>query len=281
MLNSRVTDVAALAVFRAAPGERCGLLAAWYAAFATGAVTAAEAAGRAGRHDELTLLRREPVPAELPELLTRLRGDGVTRLELVLPVPGDVRGLPGPGAFAEAALEVGEGLLTRGGSARVGLIPSVSFHGPFENPDVDGRAEDTATICTWLDHPVDQPELLAMPMLTVAEADSDLKLALLDSTQELARLDVARWSPEITGPLTKLRDDARRGRGAASHLPASHPSAARALLSRAEPLARVLALAEATPGLIVTGRDELGRSGVLRSLASAVRRARLAAYNAV
>ena len=265
-----MTDVAALAAFRAAPGERSGLLSAWYAAFLAGEATAVEAAERVGRHDELTLFGADPTA--LPELLTRLRRDGVTRLELLLPVPGDVRGLPGPGTFTTAAIDSGEGLLTRGAAARFGLVPNVSVH---------GAVDDTATVCTWDFHAVDAPELLAAPMLTVAEAEADLKLALLDSTKELARLEVARWSPEIVGPLAKLREDARRGRGAASHLPPSHPVEARALLARAEPLARVLALAEATPGLVVTSRDEDGRSGVLRTLAHAVRRARLAAYNGV
>ena len=63
-------EVAALAVFRTAPGERSGLLAAWYAAFLAGEATAVDAAEHVGRHDEVTVAGAEP--SALPELLTRL-----------------------------------------------------------------------------------------------------------------------------------------------------------------------------------------------------------------
>ena len=42
-------------------------------------------------------------------------------IRLVLPVPGDPRGLPGPGPFSSAALLAGEAVVARG----LGVIPEV------------------------------------------------------------------------------------------------------------------------------------------------------------
>src|SRR5215471_5700759 len=53
--------------------------------------------------------------------LSRLHPD---EIRLVLPVPGDPRGLPGPGPFTAAALEAREGVV----ASRLGLVPQVRSH---------------------------------------------------------------------------------------------------------------------------------------------------------
>src|SRR5688500_10644820 len=53
--------------------------------------------------------------------LSRLHPD---EIRLVLPAPGDPRGLPGPGPFTSAALLAGEGVV----AGTIGLIPEVRTH---------------------------------------------------------------------------------------------------------------------------------------------------------
>ncbi|RQW86534.1 hypothetical protein DKL51_27530, partial [Micromonospora globispora] len=59
---------------------------------------------------------RDALPA-----LAKLTPD---QIRLVLPAPGDPRGLPGPGDFAGAALLAGEAVIASG----LGLIPEVRTH---------------------------------------------------------------------------------------------------------------------------------------------------------
>src|ERR1700754_2718309 len=77
----------------------------------------AHAAGLPGPTDRPTSV------AFLLAALRRLRGAAnSTPARLVLTAPGDVRGLPGPGPFSRAAIEVGEGLLFA--DIGYGLVPN-------------------------------------------------------------------------------------------------------------------------------------------------------------
>jgi len=250
-------------------GTRSGLLVAWATAFVTGRAPLGQAAAAVAAEDDEVVVAPDLTSVE--RLLAGLRADGVTRLELVLPVPGDARGLPGPGPFTTEAVLAGEGALTCGASSRQGWVPSVEVFGP---------RGDTGTVATWSPYDVTVPELLAVPRLTVAEAEADLRMALGDATRELTRLGTARWRPGLDAPLAQLRRDARRGDGPASALPRDHPPRARALLARADALAAVLELADGDDGASVTGHEAVARGSTLRDLAHAGRRARLAAYTA-
>src|SRR5215468_10396820 len=64
-----------------------------------------------GSWTDLTLCEALPV-------LAKLHPD---EIRLVLPAPGDPRGLPGPGPFTGAALEAGEAVV----AGRLGLVPEV------------------------------------------------------------------------------------------------------------------------------------------------------------
>lgn len=75
----------------------------------------------------------DPQDSGAAALLQSLRRDqgGQVELRLVLPEPGDVRGLPGGTPFAAAATAAGEGILIgRGGGAGTGVVPTI------EGPDV-------------------------------------------------------------------------------------------------------------------------------------------------
>ncbi len=198
-----------------------------------------------------------PLGWVLPVLRERSPG-GVSA---VLPVPGDPRGLPGPGAFTAAALAAGEAVVGHG----VGLVPRVTEH---------GSTPGSRTRCVlWTAYEIGGP---APDPVTVAEAEHDLTAATRDAASALAALDVASWRPEVAGELARVR------RGLTPDLPPRHDGRAVRLLAQADRLAAVLDLARAdAPGGSVTGAEARARDDALRPLETVLRRARLAAYNAV
>lgn len=234
--------------------HRCGLLAAWASAWLGGRVPYDEVieAVVGSDHHEVRGLPETRGPVPLGWLLTAARERGERRLSVVLPAPGDPRGLPGPGPFTTAALS--SGAAVRGGT--LGVVPD----------SADSRVEWTSYLLTP-GGPVTTP-------VGVAEADETLRTAVREAARELAALDVARWRPEVAGL-------ARGDRAPRLRLPPGHSGRALGLLERAHRLAEVLELAFAdTPGGALTGHEAGARDAALRPLATAVRQAMTAAYNA-
>jgi hypothetical protein len=198
-----------------------------------------------------------------------MRADAVVRLRLVLPAPGDVVGLPGPGPFTAAALLASEGVLAlRADGTGIGLVPMVTAHGSL----FDGTV--TTVLWTAYDVTVAGPD----PGPFLHDAEHDLRRGILECVQLLRDLDVARWRPELAGALQDLRAEARRGI-ADDELPDSYPVRARQLLVQARQLAGVLSLATVDAGGAVDTRETAVREQALRRLEHLVRRARVAAYN--
>lgn len=178
-----------------------------------------------------------------------------------LPVPGDVRGLPVDAALRSAALDAGE-CVVGGGLA---LVPTL-------------RAPAAATSApgwtVW-------HAFLAGPAtpdpLWLADAEHDLNEAVRECAGALALAQTARWRPELGGALAAARaaaDDLP--------LPPGHPQRAVRMLALAERLAAVLDIADPTgPGDAVDRCAMAARATALAPLATAVRRARLAGYNAL
>jgi len=102
----------------------------------------------------------------------------------------------------------------------------------------------------------------------------ELDLAVGDAARTLARLDVARWNPEVPALLAGL------SKATAPGLPAGHDQLALSVLGRAQRLAAVLDLALAdAPGAAVNHAQAARRDEALRPLSDAVRHAITAAYN--
>lgn len=215
-------------------------------------------------------------------------------IRLVLPAPGDPRGLPGPGPFTGAALLAEEGVLAGGH----GLVPEVRQH--------TSGSGDTFCTVVWRRYPL--PASVGHPdgMTSVglprgplpsdagrpggcsqggvgpldgpgpAEAEADLNAAVVAATGRLTKLDVAQWRPELAGALATLRRPEFAG-----DLPPGYDARARRLYARASMLDQVLALAGQTaPGGAVTGHEARERDEALRPLLAACRRALVAACNA-
>lgn len=212
---------------------------------------------------------------ELREALAALSKLHPDQVRLVLPAPGDPRGLPGPGgpgvpaaagqnsAFSGAALLAGEGVV----AGDLGVVPELRTH--------TSGSGDTFTTVLWRMYPLHQV-VSSFEELTAAEAEAELAAALSETTARLARLDIAQWRPELAGALAALR---RPDSG--TDLPPGFDPRARRLYARASILDQVLALAEhAAPGGAVNGYEAQQRDAALRPLTAACRRALVAACNA-
>ncbi|MET0764452.1 MAG: hypothetical protein ABWY29_06275 [Blastococcus sp.] len=190
--------------------------------------------------------------------LTSLRSLGERRFRLVLPVPGDIRGLPAVPGLAALALESGQAAV----GERLVLVPEAI--GP--------------EAVAWTAFPLDGAPPVPPPVEGSLRAVSGaLDLAVGDAARTLAGLDLARWNPEVPSLLAGLAKTT-----AAPGLPYDHDPLALSVLGRAQRLAKVLDLAMAdAPGAAVNHAQAAARDNALRPLAQAVREATTAAYNVV
>ncbi|TFV56755.1 hypothetical protein E4P41_15290 [Geodermatophilus sp. DF01-2] len=188
--------------------------------------------------------------------LSALRSAGERRFRLVLPVPGDVRGLPRVPGLSELGLEAGQAAV----GERLALVPEAL--GPEA---VQWTAFDLTGV-----PPVPPPV-----EGTLRAVSGVLDLAVGDAARTLVELDLARWHPEVPALLAGLAE--------AAHVPGMPPGTdplAMTLLARAQRLAKVLDLALTdAPGGAVTHRQAAARDDALRPLAEAVREAITAAFN--
>jgi hypothetical protein len=238
---------------------RSGPLAAWTAAWIAGRVSldqVVDAVTGADAPHQVVGLGPEILP--LREVLVAWRHSG-ERVRTVLPAAGDVRGLPGPAGFRAAALDAGETV----GTSTLGIVPEVTDYAPSSNP----------TAVVWHAYATEPPQ---PDPLTVADAQHDLLTTIRECASALAAAEVAGGAEDIAEPL----HEARRA-GDYVNLPPGFPARAVALLSQVERLQAVLDLALADPrGGAVDRTGMETRSATLRALETAVRRARMAAYNA-
>ena len=241
---------------------RSGPLAAWTSAWLVGRVGPDEVADAVSHGDAphqvggLSGFDAELVPLHEVLLVWRRAGQPV---RLVLPVAGDVRGMPGPAAFRSAALEAGEAVY----GGEVGIVPEVIEYYPSSAPPA----------VLWQAFDIEAP---TPDHISLGDAQYDLTTAVRESASALSAADVAGWIDDIADDL----HDARRA-GERLNLPPGFPQRAIALLAQAERLQAVLDLAFSDPtGGAIDSHGIASRRDALRPLATAVRRARLAGYNA-
>lgn len=194
-------------------------------------------------------------PATPVQLLAALRARGAGPARLVLPAPGDPRGLGGGGPFTEAAMRAGEAV----------VLPDLGF-GLVPVPIAEG-------LVRWSVHKIGMvpgPEWVG-----IADAEHGLTDAIRDSAGALQALDVARDRPGVRAELAaQLRARPRLD------WPAGTPGRALRVLQRADEVGAILAIAEIDqPGGALSSSAATRRADALRPLASAVRTARYAAIN--
>jgi hypothetical protein len=238
----------------------------WARAWRAGTVSYDDVADETERDEEHLVADAPDTWTDIPlreavRALSRLHPD---EIRLVLPAPGDPRGLPGPGPFTGRALAVGEAVV----AGRLGLVPEVREH--------TSGSGDTFSIVVWQTFPLPATDgFTASAPDEPAQAEAELSEALADSTAALSRLDVAAWRPELAGALAALRKPDH-----STDLPPGFSPRARRLFARASVLDRVLALAAVVaPGGAVNGFEAQRRDDALRPLTIACRRALMAACN--
>ncbi|WP_375481430.1 hypothetical protein [uncultured Jatrophihabitans sp.] len=241
---------------------RSGALAAWAQAWLVGRLSLDEVLDATTGDDaphQVVGLAGFDEPVTLREALVAWRRTGAAP-RLVLPAPGDVRGLPGPAPLRAAALDAGEAVVAPG----LALVPEVTVHTPSSAPPT---VVWTAFVAEALPH----------DHLDLREAQYDLTTTIRESASALATAGVGGSSADVA----TLLSGARRA-GDQVNVPPDHPSSAVALLSQAERLQAVLDLVAEDPvGGAVHQHGMAVRAEALRPLATAVRRARQAAYNAL
>jgi len=244
--------------------RRSSRLVAWVRSWRAGLVPYDEVAEEVARDEEHLVADAPGAWTDVPlrEGLTAFSKLTPDQVRLVLPAPGDPRGLPGPGEFTGAALIAGEAMI----AGDLGLIPEVRTH-----TSGSGMTFETVLWRTFV-LPAGPPPV----PVTVSEAESELNLLLAEATNTLARLDIAQWRPELAGALAAIRKP-----DSANELPPGFDPRARRLFARANVLDRVLALADVVaPGGAVNGFEAQARDAALRPLAAACRGALVAACNA-
>ncbi len=187
----------------------------------------------------------------LLEATAALRLAGATALGAAFPAPGDPSGLAGPPAFSMAATEVGEAVIALG----VRTEPGVGWV-----PLRVGQAVEWTSYDARRRIPPD-----------LGEADRGLRHTLLNAANELARLDVAHWRPEVADALHDLRD------GNPVAAPAGVPPRAADLARRALHLSEVVSLALDSDDGAVSAGEIAARRGALVPLGTAARHALTAA----
>ena len=236
---------------------------AWVRAWRAGFVPFDELADEIARDEEHLVADAPGTWTDVPlshglPLFAKVHPDDI---RLVLPAPGDPRGLPGPGELTGAAMLAGEAVMT----PEFGIVPQVQRH-------TSGSGVEFETVL-WRFFPV--ADYKPVFQLGAAEAEGELTMALVEATTQLTKLDVAQWKPELAGALQALR----RPESAAT-LPTGFYPRARRLFARASVLDQVLALASTNaPGGAVNGYEAQQRDAALRPLMTACRQALVAACN--
>ncbi len=194
---------------------------------------------------------------------------------VVLPVPGDVRGLPAGTQFQRDALTAGEAMIVAGDpSAAIGLVPE------FEYDEVDDASELEPDPCalSWTVYSV--PGAAPAEVLDLGEAEYALRSAVRSAADALGALRAGAADADIEDPRGLVEQVLESGRQ--HRVPDHAPTRALRVLENA---AHVDAIITVSSGLIPIGMHSSAEvqiaSDALRPLTAVVRSARMAAVGAI
>lgn len=207
---------------------------------------------------QLGLPGPEQDPTSVVGLLAAARRAGVGGGRLLLPVPGDVRGLPPRGPVAQAAMAAGEIAVLASdepGGTELAVVPS---------PIAEGVLRWTVFAPGPLP-PAVEPGL--------SDAEHGLRGAVRQAATTLVDLDVARHRPGVRAEIAEALD--RRVR---PPWPVGTPGRALRVLEQADEVEAILGAADTDdPGGALSASAAAARSAALRPLYTAVREARRSA----
>ena len=198
----------------------------------------------------------------LEELLAAWSGRG-THAAALLPVPGDVSGLPP--VVADLAVDAGECVLVAAGPQSWAAVPEIVQF---------GSVHEVGHLVTWHVRAIPDWRLRLPGVVgTLSEAEQALRRALVSATEALVGLDIARWRPDAAASIASLRSDADPGWALPSGLA---PRALRVLASAIR-LRAIVEVATADDGGAINLWQADQRSAALREVDHAARRAVAAA----
>lgn len=202
---------------------------------------------------------------------------------VVLPVPGDVRGLAAGTQFESDALTAGEAVIiaNRGDPAvAVGLVPELGYQdfGADCPAADDGRAEPEMCALSWTVYSL--PGTPTLEHHELGEAEYALRSAVRSAADALSALGLGSTGADVADPRSLVEQllDSSRHHQAPDHAP---PRAVQVL----ENAAHVDAIITVGAGLMPIGTQSSSEAQIatdaLRPLAAVVRSARMAAVSAI
>jgi hypothetical protein len=211
----------------------------------------------------------------LPTLRTAAGpASGEPAFAVVLPVPGDVRGLAAGTQFQADAVAVGEAIVVaRPGAQAVGLVPDFVYTDD-DDPDYDPEPSSLSwTVYSLPTAPVPQ-------YIDLGQAEYDLRAAVRSAADAMVTLRAELTGADIDDPRGMVEQVLEAGR--LHRAPDSAPERALRVLENA---AHVDAIITVSAGLMPIGLQSSSEvqmaSDALRPLAGVVRSARLAAVGAI
>ncbi|MFC6079543.1 hypothetical protein [Sphaerisporangium aureirubrum] len=225
-------------------------LVAWGNAWLTGHAGLDEAVDRLERAGGPQVVSTRGTEAPLRAFLADLRVEGMNAMRLALPAAGDPLGLTGPPPFTVAAIDAGQAVTAVLPHRCAGLVPTPDLRGSSYSGIRWTVMEASAT-------PPDVPSL--------AEAEHALTAAIRSATDALLSVD----GPERDQPSLRASGDG---------LAPGYPGRAHRVAALTARLTTALRLADER-GL--TSTQITIRTQALRELDRALRRARVAAHNAL
>jgi hypothetical protein len=201
---------------------------------------------------------------------------GTPSITVVLPIPGDVRGLPPATQFGRDAIAAGEAVIVTHpddpGKA-VGLVPE------FEYDDSDDELEiPELAALSWTVYSLPIPPVI--DHIELGEAEYDLRLAVRSAADALTTIGLGSAGVDVDDPrgmVEQLLESTRHHR-----VPEPAPSRALRVLENATHVDAIIAV---SAGLSRIGTQSLSEAQIatdaLRPLAAVVRSARTAALSAI
>ncbi|MEZ0366451.1 hypothetical protein ACAG26_22500 [Mycobacterium sp. pUA109] len=197
----------------------------------------------------------------------------VPAIGMVLPVPGDVRGLPAGTQFARDALTAGEALLVAdpdGSNAAIGLVPD------FEHDDADDNTSAIQTL-SWTVYAL--PGAPAPDYHDLGEAEHALRSAVRSAADALNAIELSATDAAGDDPRTLVAQVLETSRH--HQVPDHAPPRAVRVLDNAAHVDAILTVEGLMPIGAQSSADAQLASTALRPLAAVVRSARIAAVNAI
>jgi hypothetical protein len=218
----------------------------------------------------------------LPTLRIAAGAHGVREpaISVVLPVPGDVRGLVADTQFERDALAAGEAVIVadpRDPAAAIGLVPEFEY----DDEDSDFDAPDTVPeLCAMSWTVYSLPGAPVTEHLDLGDAEYALRSAVRSAADTLGAIRAGSGSIDVADPrglVEQVLESARQHRA-----PDHAPSRALRVLENA---AHVDAIIAVSAGLMPIGTQTSSEaqiaSNALRPLTAVVRSARMAAVSAI